>query len=132
MSTEPRTVIDHLKIERSAVHGTRTQFEMEGATFYLTSLPSKKESYSRWLCVNNSVGWRGWLTAADVESVIADKASKLSNYRAAIARVELLLVIDARYTSGMIRWRENVPHLSAQGFDAVHLYVHPEEVIRLS
>lgn len=34
-------LVDRLKVEHSAVPWTRSQFEMKGATFYLTSLPSR-------------------------------------------------------------------------------------------
>ncbi|MGA6826780.1 hypothetical protein ACO9S2_04090 [Nitrospira sp. NS4] len=131
-SMDTSVVADRLKTERPAVHWTRSRFEMNSATFYLTSLPSEAGAYSRWRCGNNSVGWRGWLTAADVEPVIGDKASKLSSYRVGIARVELLLVVDVVHTSGLIRWRDGTPHPAAHGFDAVHLYFHPEEARRLA
>lgn len=131
-SLDTSIVADRLKIERPSVPWDRSRFEMSGATFYLTSLRLEAGSYLRWRCVNNSVGWQGWLTAADIEHIIVDKASKLPSYRTAVARVELLLVVDAECTSGMIRWREGTPNPSSHGFDAIHLYFHPTEVMRLA
>ncbi len=129
---ETGALADQLKAERPADPWARSQFTIRGATFHLVSLPPEAGQYRRWVCINNSVGWQGCLTANDVEPVISDKASKLTEYRKAILRVELLLVVDVTRTSGMVRWRDGTPFPGAQGFDAVHLYFHPDEARRFA
>ncbi|MEO6307933.1 MAG: hypothetical protein ABIO96_06160 [Nitrospiraceae bacterium] len=123
---------DRLKAARPAALWAEIRFKVRSSTFHLTSLPTEAGQYCRWVCINNSVGWQGWLTAENVESVLDQKASKLSNYRRAIARVELLLVVDVTQTSGMVRWRDGTPFPVGQGFDAVHLYFYPDEARRLA
>ena len=56
---------------------------------------------------------------------------KLAEYRSATARVSLLLVVDVTQASGMLRWPDDIVPPSAQGFDAVYLYLHPLEARRL-
>ncbi len=125
------SLADRLKAARPAAPWARSRFKVRSSAFHLTSLPAEAGQYCRWECINNSVGWRGWLTAENVQPVIGDKASKLSNYRRAIVRVELLLVVDVTRTSGMVRWRDETPFPMGQGFDAVHLYFYPDEARRL-
>ena len=126
------TLADRFKAARPAAPWAENRFKLRSSTFHLTSLPTEAGQYCRWVCINNSVGWQGWLTAENVDPVINDKASKLSNYRRAIARVELLLVVDVTQTSGMVRWRDGTPFPVGQGFDAVHLYFHPDEARRIA
>lgn len=123
---------DRLRAARPADPWNRRQFTVRDYPFHLTSLPPEVGQYRRWVCINNSVGWRGWLATNDIGPVIDEKASKLSNYRKAIARVELLLVVDATRTSGMVRWRDGSLVPVAHGFDAIHLYFHPIETRRLA
>lgn len=101
-------------------------------TFYLTPLPDEAGRYSRWVCVNNSVGWRGWLSADDIALTIEDKSQKLPKYRDAIDRISLLLVVDLTQTSGMLRWPDETVPTKARGFDAVYVYLHPLKARRLA
>lgn len=41
-------------------------------------------------------------------------------------------MVDVMRTSGMVRWRDETPFPVAQGFDAVHLYFHPDKARRLA
>lgn len=83
------------------------------------------------MTVDNSVGWRGQIGPEHILPVIQDKAARLARYRSAAARVELLLVVDATHESGMVRWDPTRPYPGLHGFDALHLYFHPEEALRL-
>lgn len=123
---------DQLKAARPRDAWAEARLEVSGAKFRLVSLPAEAGQYSRWVCVNNSVGWQGRLTLEDVEPVMADKALKLPGYRMATDRVELLLVVDATKTSGMVRWSDGTPSPVARGFDAIHLYVYPYQARRLA
>jgi hypothetical protein len=64
------------------------------------------------------------MASKDIQPRIDEKASKLSSYRKAIARVELLLVVDTSRTSGMVRWQKSAQFPAKQGFDAIHLYFY--------
>ena len=123
---------DRLKAERNDQPWQRSKFSLTpDATFYLTSLPEEVGQYSRWVCINNSVGWRRWLGADDLVSAIEYKSQKLAEYRDARARVSLLLVVDVTRESGMLRWPDDAVPPEARGFDAVYLYLHPLEARRL-
>lgn len=123
---------DRLKAERNDQPWQQSKFSLTpNATFYLTSLPKKVGRYSRWVCVNNSVGWRRWLGGYDLAPSIKHKSQKLAKYRYARDRVSLLLVVDVTRESGMLRWPDNAVPPEARGFEAVYLYMHPLEAKRL-
>lgn len=124
---------ERLMAERNHEPWRSSEFSLaQDATFELTPLPDEAGQYSRWVCINNSVGWRGWLCADDLAPTIEDKSMKLAEYRSATARVSLLLVVDVTQASGTLRWPDDVVPPSAQGFDAVYLYLHPLEARRLA
>lgn len=123
------TVVDRLKVERSSSSWGESCFELGRSTFYLKALPAEAGSYQHWIYINNSVGWRGTMVSEDIQPLIDEKASKLSRYRAAIARVELLLVVDTSRTSGMVRWQKDAQFPARQGFDVIHLYFYPGNAI---
>ena len=117
-------VVDRLKVERLPSTSGKSRFEMGCSTFHLMALPAEAGPYQRWICINNSVGWRGAMASKDIQPRIDEKASKLSSYRKAIARVELLLVVDTSRTSGMVRRQKSAQFPAKQGFDAIHLYFY--------
>lgn len=107
----------------------RATIECDGAILHLRALPVEAGQYNRWVCVNNSVGWRGQIELTDILPVIQDKASRLPAYRSAVPRVELLLVVDGTRRSGMVRWDVDQVQPSLYGFDAIYLYFHPDGVL---
>jgi hypothetical protein len=124
---------DRLIAERNDEPWRSSKFSLgPDTTFDLTPLPDEAGQYSRWVCINNSVGWRGWLGVDDLRPTIEDKSQKLEEYRAATTRVSLLLVVDVTQPSGMLRWPDNAVPPEARGFDAVYLYLHPREARRLA
>lgn len=136
MMTDPVAVdyaglVDRIVRARPAVPWERTRLEIDGATLHLCALPPEAGQYSRWVAIDNSVGWRGQIGPEYILPVIQGKAARLARYRSATARVELLLVVDATHESGMVRWDPARPYPGLHGFDAVHLYFHPDEVLRL-
>ncbi len=134
--TDPAAVVcaglvDRIVSARAAVPWERTRVEMHGATLHLCALPPQAGEYARWVAVDNSIGWRGQIGPEHILPVIQDKASNLALYRSAVARVELLLVVDATCASGMVRWDPTRPYPGPHGFDSLHLYFHPEETLRI-
>ncbi|MCA8974899.1 MAG: hypothetical protein KDC98_09260 [Planctomycetes bacterium] len=124
-------LVTRLKAARPSVPWARTTLEEDGLTLHLVALPPEAGQYRRWVSIDNSMGWRGQVGLADVLPVIQDKAARLPTYRSAVARVELLIVVDGTRRSGMVRWDASQVLRSRHGFDAIHLYFHPEEVLRI-
>lgn len=116
---------------RSSVPWERTKIELNLATFHLMSLPHEAEQYTRWVAINNSVGWRGLIGNKDILPRIQAKADRLMHYRSVVARVKLILVVDETCRSGMVRWDPAQPYPDLHGFDAIHLYFHPTEILRI-
>ena len=124
-------LVQRIKAARPSVPWDRTTVEGDGVTLHLVSLPTESGQYCRWVCINSSVGWRGQIGLADVLPLIQDKATRLPFYRSVVPRVELLVVVDGTRRSGMVRWDASQVFPSRHGFDAIHLYFHPEEVLRI-
>ena len=124
-------LVDRIICARPAVLWEQTQLEMDGATLYLRALPPEAGQYARWVAVKNFVGRPGQIGPEHILPVIQDKASRLRRYRLAAGRIELLLVVDTTHESGMVRWDPARLYPGLHGFDALHLYFHPEEVLRL-
>lgn len=124
-------LVDRIVGARPAVPWERTRLEMDGATLHLCALPPELEQYDRWVAVDNSVGWLGQIGPEHILPMIQNKATRLASYRSAAARVELLLVVDTTRSSGMVRWDPARPYPCLHGFDALHLYFYPDEVLRL-
>lgn len=116
-----------MAVERLPSTWGKSRVEMGCSTFHLVALPAEVGSNQRWICSNKSVGWRGRMVSKDIQPLIDEKASKLSRYRKAIARVELLLVVDTSRTSGMVRWQKGAQFPARQGLDAIHLYYYQSE-----
>jgi len=100
--TELSLVVENLHAMRPAEPWGRSRFSVGHDTvFHLTALPDEAGSYSKWICINNSVGWVGRLHSDLLASRIREKAPKLPTYRKAADRVALLLVADRTSESGM-------------------------------
>ncbi|MGE3171794.1 MAG: hypothetical protein AB7O97_04160 [Planctomycetota bacterium] len=136
-SITPRLLALHIATNRSPVVGTVRKFEVSDANGHnrpwakirVRTLPPWFQDYRHWQCVNNAIGWRGLLSRDQVQATIDGKAKKIDRYRAATARVGLLIHVDRTRSSGMVAWEGG--SVSASGFDAVWLYLHPERVYRL-
>lgn len=122
-------LVQRIRDVRPSVPWERATAECDRATLHLVALPVEAGQYNRWVCVNNSVGWRGQIRLADILPVIQDKASRLPTYRSVAPRVELLLVVDGTRRSGMVRWDVDQVLPSLHGFDAIYLYFHPDGVL---
>jgi hypothetical protein len=130
---ELHALSDRLIEERNDEPWQSSEFSLGPDTkFYLTPLPPEAGRYSRWVCVNNSVDWQGWLSVDDIALTVQEKSRKLAKYRTVIDRVSLLLVVDVTQNSGMLRWPHDALSPKARGFDAVYLYLHPLEARRLA
>lgn len=128
-SIERAGLVDQIKLARPSTPWERTQLNIDGANFHLTALPSEAGQYTQWVRVNNSVAWRGKIGPADVLPMIEAKAARLVRYKLAVPRIELLLVVDTTCASGMVRWDPTQSFPSLHGFNAIHLYFYPEELL---
>lgn len=124
-------LVNRIKHARPSTPWGRIQIDVDGSTLHLTALPPQAGQYNRWVCVNNSVAWRGQIGPADVLPVIEEKATRLARYRLVAPRIELVLVVDTTRASGMVRWDPAQPFPSLHGFDTIHLYFHPEDLLRI-
>ena len=100
---------DHEKIvqklidERPTDHfGQHVLMLAPDARFYLQSLPEDWNCYSKWIPVNNKVGWRKIIKLSDLQTVVQDKSNKICKYRKIREKIWLLLYADGTNSSGMI------------------------------
>lgn len=124
-----RDLVERLKKARPSVPWERIRVNEDGLTLYLRALPPERGNYCRWLCIDNSIGWRGQIGQSDVLPVIKNKAARLTTYRSVVQRIELLIVVDCTYGSGMVHWDASQDLPSRHGFDAIYLYFHPEKLL---
>jgi hypothetical protein len=117
---------------RPAIPWERIRVEIDGASLHLRALPPEAGHYTRWVAVDNSVGWHGLIGPEHILPVIQKKSACLARYRSIATRIELLLVIDTTRWSGMVRWDPASAHPSAHGFDALYLYFHPKGAVRIA
>lgn len=121
----PDEISKKIDIEKSTKHGS--------VYFYITRLPDYFSNYSRWTCINNSIGWRHQLALAKLQKTVQLKANFLCKYKEnAQAEIVLLLVADRTQNSGMVHYDETQGGLISRGFHQVYLYEYPEAVKRIS
>ncbi len=132
LSIEKAGLVDQIKLARPSTPWVCTKIKIDEAIFYLTALPHEAGQYTRWVCIDNSVAWRGKIGPADILPLIKGKATRLAHYRSAIRRVELLLVVDTTQASGIVRWDPTEAFPPLHGFAAIYLYFHPGKLLRLN
>lgn len=85
----------------------------------------------RWTYVKNHIGWTKKITHEMLDDVIRPKLGKLEKYKSGIEKVLLLIHADKTCCSGILSFAKNGPAVSANGFEAIYLYLHPQEAVRL-
>jgi hypothetical protein len=100
--------------------------------FYLTALKAEAGQFSRWTCVENSVGTVRPIQDGVLCGKIEEKATKLPEYRRAAEKTILLIVAEGTRDSGMFYFRGETPRLPSLGFWEVYLLLHPHEARRIA
>jgi hypothetical protein len=102
------------------------------AKFYLTGLKEEAGNFSRWTCVENSVGTVRPIQEEVLVRKIEEKAGKLPEYHKAAAKTILLIVAEGTRDSGMFYFRDGTPRLPRLGFSEVYLLLNPHEARRIA
>ena len=101
------------------------------AEFYITRLPDIIGEYSRWICMDNMIGWIQSLDKVLLEKTIQEKSVKIRKYHDVIDNVILLIVIDRIKQSGMMEWGAHEMCCGC-GFMSVYLHIFPFETYKVA
>src|SRR5258705_7445923 len=107
--------------------GSRVEFEAVGVKGFLTPLSSNFDSYSRWLLVNDRVGWLRDIRSVELQRAVDKKAANLALYKQKYRSTALLLVADRTFNSGRLAMSDNLA-VQNPGFRAIYFMSYPESV----
>jgi len=115
-----------------SVFEVRTRHYRNIAKLYLTALEGEAGNYSRWTCVENSVGTVRPVQEEVLLGKIEAKAAKLPEYQRAAAKTILLIVAEGARDSGMFYFGGDTPQLPNLGFSEVYLLLSPHGARRIA
>jgi hypothetical protein len=93
----------------------------------MTPLQASFGNYSRWLLVDDRVGWTREVTSTDLQSAINKKAVKLRLYKQKYTDIDLLLVADRTFNSGKLLPAHNLV-IQNPGFRRIYFLSYPEAI----
>ena len=107
--------------------GSSITFEAVGVKVFVTPLPANFDTYSRWLLVNDRVGWLRGIRAVELQRAIDKKAANLGLYKQKYQSTDLLLVADRTFNSGRLDASDNLA-VQNPGFRVIYFMSYPESV----
>jgi hypothetical protein len=130
-------VVKRIRMARPAISFEQKRFQLQVGgglivTLYVTALPDEVGAYDRWLCVNNTTGWRRMVSNEELSAKITKKAQRLEAYSKVAKRTILLIVVERMQDSGMFDYIRGTALLPTQGFSEVHFLMHPFESHRIA
>ena len=110
--------------------GASNTLTVRRVKIFMSPVPASFGHYSRWLAVDDRVGWAREVNAADIQSAIDKKADNLALYKEKYPDIDLLLVADRTFNSGRLL---PVKHLKVRnpGFRHIYFLSYPEAIQRV-
>ena len=103
------------------VKGKRTRL-------FLERLPGSFVNYSRWVYMDDNIGWVQRIKDEDIENIVKEKSANISKYKKNVKNVSLLIVSNRIKNSGKLHL-EKSRNINTYGFKNVFFYMHPLEII---
>lgn len=110
--------------------GSHIEFATASMKVFLTPLPVTFGAYSRWILVNDSVGWLRDITPLELQHAVDKKADKLASYKQKYPSIDLLLVADRIFNSGRLAACDNLT-VENPGFRTIYFMSYPESIQRV-
>lgn len=97
-------------------------------TLFVERLPITFRAYSRWSCMDDTIGWVERISEGKIEKLVKEKSMNINKYRKNINKVSLLIVANRINNSGKLLL-EKKRKINTHGFDRVYFYMHPVESV---
>lgn len=100
---------------------------IQGVKVFMNPLPLDWGNYSRWVYVDDRVGWVRNPTDRELQEAVNRKEISLHLYKQKYEDVDLLLVADRSFNSGRLQNCDNL-RVSNPGFRAIYFLSYPESI----
>ena len=130
-SVSDERIIHTLLNEKSLQDYGSDTIELENIKIYRRSIPQDHDNFTRWVYINDKVGWVKSISANSLQGAIDKKAENLPAYKQKYSIVDLLLVADRTWNSGSMQIIEDLK-INNPGFRTIYLLLHPLKIIRIS
>jgi hypothetical protein len=91
-------------------------------------LPDSMHNYSRWIYLDDNIGWVKSISDAEIEKLVKLKSKNVNKYKQNIDIVSLLIVADRISNSGRVQI-EHKRNIHNYGFNKVYFYIYPSEAV---
>jgi len=95
-------------------------------------LPEEFSNYNRWSFVNSHIGMPREITKDLLKKKIESKIIKSKKYAKNLDEMNLLIVVDPSYDSGMFYMPEVAFNLPCNNFDGIFLAIHHVEIHKIA
>jgi hypothetical protein len=127
---EVQALVDSIVTAAPTYPGPNATIETQGVQVFMTPLPASWSDYSRWVFVNDRVGWLKRTTTADLQHAVDRKQINLPLYKRKYENIDLLLVADRSFNSGKLIDADHLA-VSNPGFRAIYFMSYPESIQRV-
>ncbi len=132
LESRERAMANHDKADEFEITPNDNPDELPLAKFRVLALdPEKFPRYSWWQAWENSLGCVLRASVEYLKPVVQRKAANLAAYRKSVARVALLIYSERTKASGMIQLPPDARLADSHGFDEIHVFMPPVQVLQL-
>jgi hypothetical protein len=103
---------------------------IQGVKVFMNPLPLAWSNYSRWIYVDDRVGWVRNPANHELQEAVNRKEGNLRLYKLKYEDIDLLLVADRSFNSGRLQGGNNL-HVSNPGFRTIYFLSYPESIQRV-
>lgn len=126
-----KLLAEHMRAAAPAYPGPNITINIAEAKIFITPLPTSFSNYSRWVFINDKLGWINSVTSSALQHVINQKESRLSLYKKKYESIDLLLVADRSFNSGKLTITNNIT-ITNPGFRTIYFMSYPDSIQRIS
>lgn len=97
-------------------------------SIYITRIPDNLNSNFTWRCINDHAGFVDQNPVKNINKIIKEKARKIQKYKKNLTIISLLIYIDSKYSSGMLRLNSN-DKIEKDEFEKVYILLEPFKIL---
>lgn len=130
LSIEPKYFAAELAASAPSYPGKSKVQQLQGVKVFMKPLPLGWSRYSRWVYVDDRVGWLVPSTGTDLQQAVDRKQENLPLYKQKYDDIDLLLVADRTFNSGKLYSLGDL-RVSNPGFRTIYFLSYPEAIQRV-